>query len=157
VASSVFSTRMIIACLAITAACASGGGSAPASDEGALTAVPAHVDRAIVTDAELAASTETAYDFLQRDRPEYLRKDRASSGKTGRGTSPTDKITGTTADPVYAGNPVVVTNGRLLGPIDELRSIPASRLSQIKFYSVDQAKLTFGMQFKTPVIEITYR
>jgi hypothetical protein len=122
--------------LALAAGCTGGqkavvGSPEPVADTG---------DRSYIGDAQLAASSETAYEIVQRLRPEYLRPDQVvRSAVTTR------------------SEPLLVVDGRQAGPVDELRRMPASSLTRIRYYGADQAKRRFGMQFTSAVLELTYR
>jgi hypothetical protein len=73
-------------------------------------------------------------------RPEYLRADQVVR----------------TASTTHT-EPVLVVNGRQAGSAVDLRRMPASSLTRIRYYNLDDAKRRFGMQFNSPVLELTYR
>jgi len=118
--------------LAVTAACAA------AAPPGTTS-----TNRAVITDAEIPTTgTESAYDMIQRLRPEYLR------------VKPTQSYTaGNTAAPP----PSVFLNGQRIGELADLRQIPAPSLSGVRYYSIEEGKRKFGMQYGGGVIEISYR
>jgi hypothetical protein len=122
--------------LALAAGCARGQTTVASSPEPVADAG----DRSYIGDAQLAASSETAYEIIQRTRPEYLRADQVV--RTGLTTR---------------SEPVLVANGRQVGSLDDLRRMPASSLTRIKHYGPDEAKRRFGMQFSSAVLELTYR
>ena len=127
---------MITLVAGMTMACASSGAKTSGSSPSA--------NRATITDAELAASgTETAYDVIQRLRPEYLRPKPSQKGNF-QGV--------TTAPP-----PAVIVNGQNSGELADLRRIPAISLSAIHYYTIEEAKRKFGMQYQGGAIELTYR
>jgi hypothetical protein len=127
----------VLLAASLASACASRSGAPGAiPDEGGVT----QSDRSYIGDAELAASGETAYDIVQRLRPEYLRADPVVRGMaTTRST------------------PALVEHGRQVGGVEDLRRMPASSLMRITYFSVESAKSHFGMQFTTAVLEIAYR
>jgi glutaredoxin len=127
---------LFVLLLALAPGCAAGsktvvGSPEPVADTG---------DRSFIGDAQLAASSETAYEIVQRLRPEYLRADQVV-----RNASTTRNA------------PVLVVNGRQVGSVDDLRRTPASSLTRIRYYGLDEAKRRLGMQFSSPVLELTYR
>ncbi|HEY2026292.1 MAG TPA: hypothetical protein VGG78_04755 [Gemmatimonadaceae bacterium] len=123
--------------LALAVGCASSTGAGAA---GPGSAVPDTGDRSYIGDAQLAASSETAYEIVQRLRPEYLRPD------------PVVRNAVTTHI-----DPVLVVNGRQTGSVDDLRRMPASSLTRIRYYGPEEAKRRFGMQFTAAALELTYR
>jgi hypothetical protein len=128
--------RRPIVLLLFAAACAStprAGGTAPSGGS-----------RNVITESELADSgTESAYDLVQRLRPEFLRsKPSESSMSTGA---------------IAAPPPALVVNGQRTGVLEDLRRIPASSLSRLRYYGIEEAKRTFGMQYMGGAIELTYR
>jgi hypothetical protein len=128
--------RGLFAALAIaaTTACAAGGAGAGAS--------PAN--RSIITDAEIPTTgTESAYELIQRLRPEYLR------------SKPTQTYVGATSN--QAPPPSVFLNGQRIGELADLRQIAAPSLSMIRYYNIEEGKRKFGMQYGGGVIEIKYR
>lgn len=123
--------------MTLVVACASGGAS---------SAAPSHTsDRSVITGTDLAAAgTESAYDIIQRLRPEYLRVKPSQQGyfNSGVGDAPP---------------PAVVSRGQRVGELADLRRIPAVSLSEIRYYNIEQAKLKYGMQYTGGVIELTYK
>ncbi len=118
-------------------ACASGGASSSASSRTS--------DRSVISESDLAgAGAESAYDIIQRLRPEYLRVKPAQQGSlsTGVGDAPP---------------PALVVRGQRAGELADLRRIPAVSLSEIRYYNIEQAKIKFGMQYPGGVIELTYK
>ena len=118
--------------LAAGSACASAG-----------TATGASSSRSTITESELAAANgETAFEAVQRLRPDFLR---LSSRYTPPGGG------------VQAAPTVLVVDGQVVGDVSDLRRIAASSLSQIRHYSVEETKRKFGMQYSTESLELTYR
>jgi len=126
--------------VAALGACASGGASASAP-AGASS-------RYVITEAELPTSgTETAYDAIQRLRPEFLRARPAQSyslQENGGATGP-------------APAPALIVNGQRAGELADLRQIAATSLKTVRYYNIEQAKRKFGMQYNGGAIEIEYK
>jgi hypothetical protein len=126
--------RTVVACL-LAAACAS---PQPAQEAAQPTS------RSVITDAEIPTTgTESAYELIQRIRPEYLR------------VHPTQTYMGAKSND--APPPSVFFNGQRIGVLDDLRQIPAPSLSSIRYYTIEEGKRKFGMQYGGGVIEIKYR
>jgi hypothetical protein len=131
-------SRRPIALLLVVAASACA--STPRADGDA----PSAGNRTVITDGDLSASgSESAYDIVQRLRPEFLRA-KPSQSTLGSGAI--------TAPPL-----ALIANGQRVGALEDLRRIPAQSLSRIRYYSVEEAKRTFGMQYTGGAIELTYR
>jgi hypothetical protein len=129
---------------ALTAACASGG--TPAGDPNAAPASSAvrSSGRSVITNAEIPTTgTESALEMIQRLRPEYLRAKPAQTYYTGGDNN--------------APPPSVFFNGQRIGELGDLRQIPAPSLSMVRYYSIEEGKRKFGMQYGGGVIEIQYR
>lgn len=125
---------LVGALLVATTACASAGSASGATS----------TNRSVITDAEIPASgTESAYELIQRLRPEYLR------------TKPTQTYVGATSND--APPPALFFNGQRIGGLEDLHGIPAPSLSMIRYYSIEEGKRKFGMQYGGGVIEIKYR
>lgn len=122
---------LLLAMAAGCAAATTAGGRAPRG-------------RAIITEEELASNASlNVYDLIQRIRPEYLRPRPTQTYQGGNG--------------ITAPPPVVMVNGQHTGSIADLRQISASALAQVRYYSIEEAKRTFGMQYEGGAIELTYR
>lgn len=125
--------------LCLAAACASGGSSGGPSTSS---------NRAVITAAELPTTgAETAYDAIKRLRPEFLRARptqsyqlRDSAGVSGP-----------------APEPALIVNGQRAGEVSDLRQIPAVSLESVRYYTIEQAKRKFGMQYAGGAIEVTYK
>jgi hypothetical protein len=140
----ILTLRRSLALLLVSAACATGGGTAAtgAPSDGPSTSSPSN--RALITEAEIPTTgTETAFDLIRRLRPEYLR------------VKPTQTYTG--ARTPEAPPPTVIQNGQRFGNPDDLKSISASLLSMVRYYNIEEGKRKFGMQYGGGVIEIAYR
>lgn len=125
---------------ALTIACASPGGRSGTAE----SAATAPTSRAVISDAEIPKSgSESAYDMIQRLRPEYLR------------AKPTQSFGGATS--TIAPPPSLFMNGQRMGELTDLRQIPALSLSMVRYYSIEEGKRKFGMQYGGGVIEIAYR
>jgi hypothetical protein len=126
-------TLAICSVLAVLA-CAS-----PPAPEGAQP-----TNRSMITDAEIPTTgTESAYDLIQRIRPEYLR------------VRPTQTYMGAKSN--EAPPPAVLFNGQRLGDVSYLQQVAAPALSYVRYYSIEEGKRKFGMQYGGGVIEIRYR
>jgi hypothetical protein len=105
---------------------------------------PSGGSRAVIAESDLAASgAESAYDVVQRLRPEFLR------------TKPSESTLGTGA--IVAPPLALIAHGQRVGALDDLHRIPAQSLSRMRYYNVEEGKRTFGMQYTGGVIELTYR
>ena len=133
--------RSLVAALFLLAgACASGG---------AGTGSPAtSSSRFVITESELPTSgTETAYDAIQRLRPEFLRTRPAQSYNL--------QPSGGASGPAPA--PALIVNGQRAGDLSDLRQIAATSLKSVRYYTIEQAKRKFGMQYDGGAIEIEYK
>jgi hypothetical protein len=128
--------------LAMTAACATGASPVPLSsapDRGVIS-----TNRFIITDAEIPTTgTESAYDMIQRLRPEFLRE------------KPTQTYNGAQSN--VAPPLSVFLNGTRIGLLADLRGISAPTLSMVRYYNIEEGKRKFGMQYGGGVIELKYR
>jgi hypothetical protein len=126
--------------LVAASACASSGGPSAESSTSS--------SRYVITEAELPTSgTETAYDAIQRLRPEFLRVRPAQSYSL--------QTNGGASGPAPA--PALVVNGQRAGDLSDLRQIAATSLKSVRYYTIEQAKRKFGMQYDGGAIEIEYR
>ena len=129
----------LVACAALSA-CASGG----VSTESPNAVAPTSHNRSVITTEEIPLTgSESAYDLIQRIRPEYLRVKPAQGSRGSRGSD--------------APAAALVVGGQRAGEVTDLRSISASGLASIRYYSIEEAKLRFGMQYAGGVLELTYR
>ena len=137
--------RRTLALSAVVAAAACTSSPSPeTAPPPSSAAVLQPTNRAVITDAEIPTSgTESAYELIQRIRPEYLR------------TKPTQTYMGAKSN--EAPPPALVFNGQRLGDVGDLRQIPAPSLSYVRYYSIEEGKRKFGMQYGGGVIEIRYR
>jgi len=135
------SIRHSLAVLLIAAtACASGGTSAGGSSTS--------TSRNLITEAELPTSgTETAFDAIMRLRPEFLRVRPAQSYNL--------QPNGGASGPAPA--PALFVNGQRAGDLSDLRQIAATALKSVRYYTIEQAKRKFGMQYDGGAIEIEYK
>ena len=131
------SLRRSLALLVAVAGCATA-----APQGGSSTVLPSN--RAVITESEIPTTgTETAFDLIRRIRPEYFR------------VKPTQTYVG--AQSADAPPPTVVLNGQRFGFPDDLKTISASTLSTVRYYTIEEGKRKFGMQYGGGVIEIAYR
>jgi len=126
--------------LALTlGACASGGGGGASSASG-------H-SRSVITTEELrTAGSESAYDVISRMRPEYFRE-KPSQKSALYADGGLQNV---------AEKPALIVNGQRQGDFGDLHTIAVSTLSMIRYYSIEEAKRKFGMQFGGGAIELTY-
>lgn len=126
--------------LVVSGACASSGTTAGDS------ATPSNRD--IITAAELPTTgTESAYDAIQRLRPNFLRAHPAESYSL--------QTNGGVSGPAPA--PALIVNGQRIGELSDLRRIAATTLKSVRYYSIEQAKRKFGMQYEGGAIELEYK
>jgi hypothetical protein len=139
--------RSLAALLVVTAgACASGGASGSGGAAAGETAAPTNRD--IITESELPTmGTETAYDAIMRLRPNFLRPHPAQSYSL--------ETNGGVSGPAPA--PALIVNGQRIGEISDLRRIAATTVKSVRYYSIEQAKRKFGMQYLGGAIEIEYK
>jgi hypothetical protein len=122
--------------MAVSAACA----SSAAGTSGDISPP----NRSVISEVEIPATgTESAYELIQRLRPEYLRP------------KPTQTYAG--ARSAEAPPAAVVVGGQRIGDVSDLRQMPASSLSMIRYYNIEEGKRKYGMQYGGGVIEIIYR
>jgi len=115
---------------------------------GAVASSPSGHTRSVITAEELsAAGSESVYDMISRARPEYLRE--KPSQKYSEKLAVGDQT-------VVAERPALIVNGQRAGDFGDLRSIPSSSLSGVRYYTIEEAKRKFGMQFGGGAIELTY-
>jgi hypothetical protein len=115
---------------------------------GAVASTPSGHSRSVITAEELsAAGTESVYDMISRARPEFLRE--KPSQKYSEKLANGDQT-------VTAERPALIVNGQRAGDFGDLRSIPASALSAVRYYTIEEAKRKFGMQYGGGAIELTY-
>lgn len=124
-------------------ACASGGSSNTAEPPSSSSA-----SRYLITESELPTSgTETAYDAIQRLRPEFLRVRPSQSYSL--------QENGGASGPAPA--PALIVNGQRAGDLADLRQIAATSLKSVRYYNIEQAKRKFGMQYAGGAIELEYK
>lgn len=103
--------------------------------------------RSVITTEELrSAGTETAYEVIARMRPEYFR-DKPSQKSALQPDGGLQNI---------AEKPALIVNGQRSGEFADLHTISVATLSMIRYYSIEEAKRKFGMQFGGGAIELTY-
>jgi len=129
-----FRRTLLASLVAFTAGCASAGAGAGASSGGG--------DPNILTAAEIAsakAGEATAYETIQRLRPQYFR----TRGRLGN-------------EP--GGDVSVSVDGGPLNTIDALRNVPATTVKEIRYLSANDAAQRFGVRaYSGPVILVTQR
>jgi hypothetical protein len=92
----------------------------------------------IITEQEIAAAqVSTAYEVIQKLRPNFLHSRGATSIQT---TAPS--------------TPNVYVDGQRYGDTNSLRNISAMNVVGIRYYSVSEGAIKFGMDNASGVIEI---
>ncbi len=122
--------EFLSASLVVLAGCASAGGSKSGMTDN------------VITRSELeSVGSVTTYDAVQRLRPYYLRD---------RG--PVSLLNATART-----RPVVFVDMTEYGEVESLRTFPASRIEQVRFYPGQQAVTKFGSVYGAGVIQLTMR
>ena len=104
--------------------------------------------RFVITEAELPTTgTESAYDAINRLRPEFLRPKPAQSYQL--------RDSAGVSGPAPA--PALIVNGQRAGELSDLRQMAATSLRSVRYYTIEQAKRKFGMQYGGGAIEIAYK
>lgn len=121
------------------AACASTGG--PANSSG---------DRNIITADDVASVPQAtnAYDVINRLRPFWLTQNGPRSLSNGGGNQVAD---------VGSVGTVVFIDGVKAGDLEQLKSINASAITQIRFLDASEATAIHGTGFMYGAIEVTTR
>lgn len=137
-----FSTLPALAVL-LAAGCATGPSSQAslARTANIYTASPGARSSSVLSASEIGATTDvTAYEVVQHLRPQFLAQ--------RRGITPGDP---------YDGRAVVYLDGIRLGGIDELRSLAASMVGEVRYLSPVAAGGRFGRYHPGGVIAIESR
>jgi hypothetical protein len=117
--------------IAVISACASAG-----SGNNAV-----HRDSNLITQEEIAASTETnAYDAVARLRPLFLR----TRGRTSINNQGDEHAT-------------VFVDGQRYGDVSSLKNIVANQIREIRYYGGPEAVTKFGMDYGSGAIEVITR
>jgi hypothetical protein len=82
----------------------------------------------------------TAYDLVQRLRPQFLRGRGVSTGANGQATGP-----------------VIYLDNVLFGPTDALRQIRAENVKEIRYLNASDATTRWGTNHDSGVIMVTSR
>ncbi len=123
--------NLYLIAIAATLGCATTTGGTPA----------ARRNSNVITEPEIAAlNVSTAYDAVEQLRPNFFR----SHGRT--------TVMGTPND--YAH---VYVNGQQYGGIGSLRSIVATQVREIRYYSGPEGVARFGAQNGNGVIEVVLK
>jgi hypothetical protein len=126
--------------LVVAGACASSGTAANSSTT--------PTNRDIISESELPTTgTESAWDAIQRLRPHFLRTRPAESYSL--------ETNGGVSGPAPA--PALIVNGQRIGEISDLHRIAATTVKSVRYYSIEQAKRKFGMQYQGGAIELEYK
>lgn len=123
-------------------------GASACASSGTASSGTTSSSRYVITEAELPTTgTESAYDAIQRLRPDFLRARPAQSYSL--------QTNGGASGPAPA--PALIVNGQRAGDLSDLRQIAATTLKSVRYYSIEQAKRKFGMQYEGGAIEIEYK
>jgi hypothetical protein len=112
--------------------------------------------------------TATLFDVVMTQRAQWMRGPataRSTSGVVSNGTCGAPVTFGNTADDkpctgVAAGalaGTVVFLDGRELGPLTLLRTMPAETAEKMCYYNMNQAQSRYGMGVITPVVAVFSR
>jgi hypothetical protein len=136
--STIIRRSLTTAVLVLAGACASSGAAGGS----------ASTNRSVITEAELPTSgPESAYDAISRLRPEYLRPKVAQSFNLRDSAGVT----------VAAPEPALLINGQRAGELSDLRQVAATSIRSVRYYTIEQAKRKFGMQYGGGAIEVVYK
>ena len=129
---------LVFAAITALAACSSGGGSAG----GTAGSTVRRGGQNLITTEEIAASgagMETAFDIVQRLRPTMLRPRASSFGVNNQ--------------PQQV--PVVVYSDEVrLGTVENLRTIPATQVHEIRYISATDATQRWGTNHSSGAIQV---
>jgi hypothetical protein len=125
-----------LALLALAVGCASSGASAGKQNPN------------VITTEEIGQSTaSTAYELIQRLRPNYLRTRGAVHGSpTASGENRLETV-----------DLVVYLNENRLGGTDQLRQMPISEIREIRYYSASEATTKWGTGHSAGAIQVVSR
>lgn len=133
---------------------------------------PANRDRRLITTEEIErAQVNTAYQVVEKLRPEFLRRmtrqQTLGAGSMSRGS--TSRSTGQSADgegqqsasPDAAYSPAsapttaaVFVDGTQMGGTEELQQLQANMVEEIRYLSGTDAQTKYGPRFASGVIEV---
>jgi hypothetical protein len=102
----------------------------------------------VITSEEIAgqSSAATAYDVIQRLRPNFLRTRGAVHGSPSGTTNNLEQV-----------DLVVYLNETRLGGTDELRQIPTTEIREIRYYSASDATTKWGTGHSAGAIQVFSR
>ena len=130
-----------------------------------VAAKKARPNRDALSREELAAKpAANLYDVVMSLRSQWMRGPaarRSTVGVTSRaggggfGGDPEAASSGVTAGAVPGT--VVYLDGRALGPLTALRTIPAENADRLCYYSLNRAQGKFGLSVEAPVLEVITR
>ena len=132
------SSRRLIAAavLSLAAGCASAGASSPARQ-----------NQNVISSEEITASSATtAYEVIQKLRPNFLRTRGAVHGAPVNG-----------ANNIEAVDLVVYLNENRLGGSEQLRQIPTTDIREIRYFSASEATTKWGTGHSAGAIQIVSR
>ena len=130
-----------------------------------VSAKKARPNRDALSREELAAKpAANLYDVVMSLRSQWMRGPATrrstvgatvSAGGGGFGGDPEAASSAVTAGAVPGT--VVYLDGRALGPLTALRTIPAENAEKICYYSLNRAQGKFGLSVQAPVVEVITR
>ena len=129
---------LVFAAIAALAACSSGSGSASGTGSTPIR----RGGQNLITADEIGAAgagMETAFDIVQRLRPTMLRPRATSFGSNNQGQQV----------PV-----VVYTDDVRLGTVENLRTIPATQVHEIRYISATDATQRWGTNHSSGAIQV---
>ena len=138
------------ACVAVlgATACASSGSTASAATSSGPKASP----NLITADEISRVNVQNAYEAVQKLRPTMLRQRQVASANGQGGVS--EKMPPVTGTGVTAGNVVVYMDGTRLGDAEQLRSIAASSIASVRYFSASEAQTKWGSGNPGGAIEV---
>jgi hypothetical protein len=160
----------------VTAAMLSGAVAAAAQQVSA----PTNRDRRVITSEEIqAAQVNTAYQVVEKLRPEFLRRmnrqqslgagslSRPSSfrgASQGAGNSgnagqqdPAAADPGSYAQPDPPATAAVFVDGTDMGGVEELQQLQSNMVEEIRYLSGTDSQTKYGPRFASGVIEVTLK
>lgn len=116
-----------------------------------VRAKKARPSRDVLTREELAAKpAANLFDLVMTLRSQWMRGPatvRSTVGLTGSGRVTAGPIPGT----------IVYVDGRALGPLTTLRTIPAEDAERLCYYPLNKAQARFGLGVQAPALEVITR
>lgn len=137
-----YRTRLVLMAIVALSACSSGGGGGTSAQSAGAASTVRRGGQYLITAEEIEASgagMQTALDIVQRLRPSMARS-RASTFQSGNQANQV---------PV-----MVYTDDVPLGTVENLRSIPASQVKEIRYITATDATQRWGTNHSSGVIQV---